>query len=425
MSPPALSRGAIVPGVIAGGLRASFWRLWAATGSSNLADGIVWLLIPVLAVQLGAGPPELALVTIAERGPMLVLGLVAGGLADRHDRRRAMVAVQVLRVASAGLLLVVAGTGGLTIPVLILAALLLGTGEVFFDTNAQALVAGLVTRDRLVHANARLDAVTTITNTFVGPPLGGLLMVVSVTLAIAVATGAFAAAVLLLLLIPGSFRPVAGGPRRHLAVEIREGLAYLATRPLLRTLSTMTALQHAGLAAAFTVMPLYALAPGPVGLSPSGYGLLLSAWGVGALAGAAIVGRLADRLGRPTVLVFATAVAGIALAVPAVTTAVPAVFASYLLVGGALTAWGTVNASVRQLATPDELRGRVNATHRTMSFAAGLLGAAGAGLVAATVGLAAVIATGGVIVLAGLFGARRIVRDLPAGDVEPYARPVG
>ena len=79
---------------VAGGLPGAFWRLWVATGASNLADGIVWLLIPVLAVQLGAGPGELALVTIAERGPMLVLGLLAGGLADRHDRRLTMLAVQ-------------------------------------------------------------------------------------------------------------------------------------------------------------------------------------------------------------------------------------------------------------------------------------------------------------------------------------------
>ena len=104
---------------VAGGLPGAFWRLWVATGASNLADGIVWLLIPVLAVQLGAGPGELALVTIAERGPMLVLGLLAGGLADRHDRRRTMLAVQGLRVVAALVLLAVAFAGTLTIPALI------------------------------------------------------------------------------------------------------------------------------------------------------------------------------------------------------------------------------------------------------------------------------------------------------------------
>ena len=210
---------------VAGDLPGAFWRLWAATAASNLADGVVWLLIPVLAVQLGAGPAELALVVIAERGPMLVLGLLAGGLADRHDRRRTMLAVQGLRVVAALALLAVAVAGTISIPALILAALLLGTGEVFFDTNAQALVAALVRPDRLVRANARLDAATTVANTFVVPPLGGVLLAVSAALALSVATGGFAVAAVLLVLIPGTFRPTVAGPRRHLAVEIRDGLS--------------------------------------------------------------------------------------------------------------------------------------------------------------------------------------------------------
>ena len=401
---------------MAGDLPTAFWRLWWATASSNLADGIVWLLIPVLAVRLGAGPGELALVTIAERGPMLVLGLLAGGLADRHDRRRTMLAVQALRVVAAAVLLAVAFVGGLSLPVLILGALLLGTGEVFFDTNGQALVAALVRPDRLVGANGRLDAVTTITNSFVGPPLGGLLLAVSVVLALTISTLAFALAALLLLIIPGTFRPTTAEPRRHLAIEIREGLAFLARHPLLRTLSVMTALQHAGLAVAFTLMPLYALAPGPVGLTPAGFGLLFSAWGVGAIAGAAAAGQLEDRIGRAATLLWSTLVAGLALVVPAVTTAAPLIFAAYLVAGGGLSLWGTVNASVRQLATRDELRGRVNATHRTMSFTAGLAGAAAAGLLADRFGIGPVIAFGGVVVLLGLLGSRTIVRGLAHPD---------
>ena len=402
---------------MAGGLPRAFWRLWLATAASNLADGIVWLLIPVLAVRLGAGPGELALVTIAERGPMLFVGLVAGGLADRHDRRRTMLAVQALRVVAAIVLLCVAFAGALSIPVLILGALLLGTGEVFFDTNGQALVAALVRPGRLVQANARLGAVTTITNTFIGPPLGGLLLAISVVLALTVSTVSFALAAVLLLIIPGTFRPTVEVQRRHLAIEIREGLAFLAGHPLLRTLSVMTALQHAGLTAVFTLMPLYALAPGPMGLSPAGLGLLFAAWGAGAVVGAAIAGILVDRIGRAHTLLAATVLAGVALVVPAATTAVPLVFVAFLVAGGGLAIWGTVNASVRQLSTPDELRGRVNATHRTMSFAAGLAGAAAAGLLAERVGIAPVIAAGACVVLLGLLGSGSVLRGLarPAG----------
>ena len=179
----------------------------------------------------------------------------------------------------------------------------------------------------------------------------------------------------------------------------------------------MTALQHAGLAAVFTVMPLYALAPGPVGLTPGGYGLLLAAWGAGALAGAAVAGTLVDRIGRARLLLGATLVTGLGLVVPAATAAAPLVFAAFVIAGGGLSAWGTVNASIRQLATPDELRGRVNATHRTLSFAANLAGAAAAGLLAGQAGLAPVIAGGGLVVLTGLLGSRTVLRGLPEGRV--------
>jgi hypothetical protein len=90
---------------------------------------------------------------------------------------------------------------------------------------------------------------------------------------------------------------------------------------------------------------------------------------------------------------------------------------AFLVAGGGLAIWGTVNASVRQLATRDELRGRVNATHRTMSFAAGLAGAAAAGLLADRVGITPVIAAGGCVVLLGLLGSRTVLHGLahPAG----------
>ena len=272
--------------------------------------------------------------------------------------------------------------GTLTIPALIVAALLLGTGEVFFDTNAQALVAALVRPERLVPAErpARRghddrQHVRRAAPWWRAP--GGLGRPGSLDHDGRVRLGRGPAA-----RHPGHVPAGGRGPRRHLAIEIREGLAFLGRHPLLRTLSTMTALQHAGLAAVFTVIPLYALAPGPVGLTPGGFGLLLSAWGAGAIAGAAVAGVLVDRIGQARLLLVRDGGRGLALLVPAVTAAAP-VCSRPLFVGGAgLTAWGTVNASVRQLATPDALRGRVNATHRTMSFTADVAGAAAAGLLA-------------------------------------------
>ena len=83
-----------------GGLSANFWRLWASTAAANLADGISLIAIPLIAVRLTRSPAEIAGVSIAAQVPMVLFGLVAGGLADRLDRRWTMLVVQLLRVRS-------------------------------------------------------------------------------------------------------------------------------------------------------------------------------------------------------------------------------------------------------------------------------------------------------------------------------------
>ena len=142
---------------------------------------------------------------------MVLLGLVAGGLADRLDRRWTMLAVQLLRVAVIGGVAILALAGAVTMPVLYVGAFIIGAGEAFFDTNAQSILPALVGRDRLVTANGRLFAAETVMNSFVGPPLGGLLVAIAVPLALAGAAAGFALAAIGLLLLSGSFRAQRSG----------------------------------------------------------------------------------------------------------------------------------------------------------------------------------------------------------------------
>ena len=116
-------------------------------------------------------------------------------------------------------------------------------------------------------ANGRLFAAETTMNSFVGPPLGGLLVAISVPLALGAGALGFLLAAVGLLLIAGGFRSEQSGPPRRLHVEIAEGIGYLARHPLLRTLSTMVALGRFGSAGFFALLALYAVAPGPMGLA--------------------------------------------------------------------------------------------------------------------------------------------------------------
>ncbi|HYI65766.1 MAG TPA: MFS transporter [Candidatus Limnocylindrales bacterium] len=406
-----------------GGLPPNFWRLWASSASANLADGIAMIAFPLIAVGLTRSPAEIAGVSVAAQIPMILFGLIAGGLADRLDRRWTMLAVQLLRVAVIGGVAIVSLAGAMSLPVLYIAAFVIGSGEAFFDTNAQSILPAVAGRDRLVTANGRLFAAETIMNSFVGPPVGGLLVAIAVPLALAGAAAGYALAAVGLLLLSGSFRAERTAPRRRLAVEIGEGIAYLARHRLLLTLSTMVALGRLGSAPFFALLALYAVAPGPMGLSEPAYGLLLVTFGVGSVVGSALTGRAVALLGRPGVLTLATILFGLGILVPALTSEPLLVGAGFFVAGVAVMAWNVTNVSLRQSLLPQQLMGRVHATHRFMANGAGLLGAATAGAVGQAFGLRAAFAIGAAIVLLGVLG-RLIVTDDRIREAEALADAV-
>src|SRR3712207_8103931 len=82
-----------------GGLDGRFWRLWIADAIANLGDGALWIALPLLAISLSDSPALVAGITAAARLPWLLFALFAGVLVDRVDRRRAMVVVDLARVA--------------------------------------------------------------------------------------------------------------------------------------------------------------------------------------------------------------------------------------------------------------------------------------------------------------------------------------
>src|SRR5687768_2886910 len=407
---------------LGGGLNVNFWKLWGSSVAANLADGITAIAIPLIALTLTRSPAEIAAVTVAAQLPLLLFGLIAGGLADRLDRRWTMFLVQLLRVAVVGTLTVLALANALSMPIIYAAAFTIGAGEAFFDTNAQSILPAIVGRERLVIANSRLFAAETVMNQFVGPPVGGLLIALSVPLALGAGAVGYALAAVGLLVIVGSFRAERMGPPRRLHVEIGEGIGYLARHPLLLRLSSMVALGRLGSTGFFALLALYAVAPGPMGLSEPGFGLLLVAIGLGSLVGSFVVGRAVDLFGRPGVLMLSTVVFSGTLIIPALTPEPLTVGIGFFIGGIAIMTWNVTNVSLRQSILPSHLMGRVHATHRFMANGAGFIGAVLAGVVGETLGLPAVFAIGAAIVLLGLFG-RVIVTEERIRAAEAEAAP--
>jgi MFS family permease len=388
----------------------NYRKLWFSSAAANLADGIFVVALPLMAISLTASPALVAGVSIAGRLPWLVFVLIAGALADRLDRRVTMRNVQVMRVIVLGTLAALALGGQLSLPILYAAAFVLGIGETLFDTAAQSLLPNIVPRDLLNVANGRLYAVELAMNQFIGPPLGGALVAISVPLALTGSVVAYALAAVGLALLVGTFRAEAVGSRPSMVTEIREGLGYLLRNRILRTLAIMVGISNLASSAVFSVLVLYVVAPGPMGLDEVGFGILTTGFAVGAIVGTVLEPVTERRLGRSNVLFLMVVVTGLATLVPVVTSSAVWVFASLAVSGVVVMMWNIITVSLRQRITPDRLLGRVNAGYRFFAWGAMPIGALVGGLIAEAFGVVSVFLLAGLVTL-GMLAFRRILSD--------------
>jgi MFS family permease len=397
-------------------LGAGYYRLWSASALSNVGDGVFLVVLPLLAAELTRSPALIAGVALAQRLPWLFFALPAGALADRLDRRRTMALVETMRFLVIGGLAVATALDVTSIPMLYVAALVLGVGETLFDTAAQSVITAVVAKDDLVKANGRLYAVEMTANQFIGPPLGGFLAgvaTIGLTLGFGASAVLFAGAAVLLTLLRGSFRPErpeeAAG--RSLWGDIVDGLRYLFGQRVLRTLAVMTGVQNLAFTAATSVLVLYAVGPdSPMGLSESTYGVLWAMTGVGAVVGSLVAAPIERWVGRTNVLTLSILTGTLFTAVPAVTAEFVPVAAAFALSSVGIIGWNVVTVSLRQRITPDHLLGRVNAGYRLLAWGSMPLGAAIGGLLAEAFGLRVVFAAASVAVLA-LLALRPVVSE--------------
>ncbi|WP_238011792.1 MFS transporter [Dactylosporangium sp. AC04546] len=383
--------------------------VWSAAALSGLADGVLKVALPLVAVGVTRSPALVAGLAFAVTLPWLLFALPAGAFVDRVDRRRAMAGANTLRAVLLGALVAGLLAGVATIWLLYLVAFCVGIAETVHDTAAQSIVPQVVARDRLPVANARLYAAELTANQFAGPPLAGALVVAGAAAPFVGATGLWLAAAAALLPMRGSFRvarpPDAAGA--GIRAEIVEGVRWLWRQRLLRTFAAMVGVSNFASNAAFAVLVVYAVGPGSaMGLSAPEYGWLLTALAVGSLLGSLLSGPVVRALGRARGLAVALTTAAALVGVPALTTNPFTISASFVVGGAGIVIANVVMVSLRQSITPDHLLGRVNSCYRLVAWGTMPLGAATGGLLAEAFGVRPVFAIMGVLVLTTLLGLR-------------------
>ncbi|NJC72338.1 MFS transporter [Planosporangium thailandense] len=358
---------------------ADFNRLWTAAAVSNLGDGVTMAAGPLLVASVTDNPALVAGAVFAQQLPWLLFALVSGAYVDRLDRRRLVVAVNLLRAAALIALTIAIATGIVTVVVIYAVFFLLGAGETVADTAVGALLPAIVAPEKLTGANARLSATFTIGNQFAGKPLGAWLFAVSAAAPFGLDAVTFALSAMLVARI----RPVPAPevrPRTRLRSDIADGLRWLWRHRLLRTLAVSMGLANIAFCAAFAVFVLYARQR--LGLPDVGYGVLLTTFAVGGLVGTTVAARLAAAFGATAVL-RAGLVVEVATHLTLAVTTTPLVAAAVLVVFGIHTmVWGVVVATIRQRVVPAHLLGRVGSVYALLDLGGAALGSLLGGLLA-------------------------------------------
>ena len=395
----------------------NFWRLWSSASLSNLADGVFGIALPLIAIQYTQSPTLIAGLALAGNLPWLVFALQAGAISDRKDRRRVMFSANAFRGA---LLLVLATMVVLdvaTIWSLYVVVFLAGIGETLYDTSAQSILPQVVDRTQLSRANSRLFAAELTANEFIGPPLGGFLVAVGTGLVLIGSGSVWVLAALLLLLLRGTFHTDHDGSTTMRA-DVAEGLGFLRHHRVLRNMALLTGVGNFANTATTAVFVLFAVgSTSALGLTEPQYGILMTAFAIGAFVGTLIAERIQKWLGRSMTLTVMIVTTSTSMAIPAFTTNVWAIGVFWVFTGLTIVMGNIVMVSLRQRVTPDRLLGRVNSAYRMLAWGLMPFGALFGGFMADWFGFETLFVVAGLISLSTL-GCMVALSDRAIGEAE-------
>ena len=368
-------------------------RVASGMGMTLVQAAIAWQIY-----QISGSALQLGVMGLVQFIPaFLGLSLFGGAFADSHDRRVISMLAHIAPLATSSALVVATAAGAVTLPLIYVAVFLMAVASAFENPARQALLISVVTPETFPNAvtvNTTAQQLGFVT----GPVIGAFLIA---WLGIGFAYGAHIVLVAtslaaLAMLRP---RPREGEPRKVSIAAIKEGLQFVFSRQVL--LGAMTLDMFAVIfGGATALLPVYAT--DILGVGALGYGILAASLDVGALVMSVALVFLppVQRTGRA--LMLAVAGFGVGTIVFGLSRNFALSMFAYMFVGASDQISVVMRFTTVQLATPDELRGRVSSVNMLFVGASNQLGRVESGFLAAATSATFAVASGGLGCLAVL-----------------------
>lgn len=380
-----------------------FGQAVSVTGTWMQSLAMSWLVL-----SLTSSAIKLALVNVLQFAPTLVLGLIAGVVADRVPKRSLLVGTQSIAALGSATLAFLIWSDNIELWQVYLVALIVGISNSFDMPTRQAFVSDMVGKEDLANAIA-LNSTLFNMGRLIGPALAGIVLAAFGVAACFTIDAISYLAVIGSLLIMRNLPKIKTSRVRKPIESLREGLAYVRATPVIGYI-----IIFAGLVGVFGInfnvwMPL--LAKQELDTGPTGFGLLMSSLGIGALIGALMLAFRSRNVNTNRLVVTALILGFGEITLGLVTEAAPTLIlamAVSVVVGFGLTSTMSMANTVVQSTAPDELRGRVMSVYIMVGTGVAPLGALLAGAVAGTFDTSVSILMGGIITtLSAIWLARR------------------
>lgn len=385
-------------------LGASYWKLWSATAISNLGDGVSMIAYPWLASAVTRSPFLIALSGMLSRLPWLIFSLPAGVITDRYDRKKIIVAMDSLRglltVAVAAIVFIKADslprlnelttitdlqTNWALFITISIAAFLFGLAEVLRDNSAQTFMPSVVEEEHLEKANGQMWSAESLTNSFIGPPLGSFLIGIAVFIPFFFDATSFFVATALIASI-ATITPVNSHQKaqpttvekRSFRKEIKEGFAWLWAHELLRPMAIILGtLNFVGtLAGAGFIL----FAQEILHTSVLQFAVLGTAGAVGGMLGGLVAPKISKKIGSGPSLWLTLGLGPIIELIIGLSSSWYIVWLLSAIATLTAVLWNVITVSLRQSIIPSHLLGRVNSVYRFFAWGTIPLGALVAGV---------------------------------------------